>query len=153
MTGLNCEKIAFFSLLCPSLADWSRQASIKPKKNYESKHTDVPSWSGSSAVLQLQSARRYDDRAADRACLRQITAHPQDTEPSHAFSESWEPRRRCQNIPATGRTRAFAGHVQRCSDCSVLMADMFNDGRSGEGPLAPQQDKWGDMIAAVKRCW
>lgn len=78
-------KIAFFPLLCPSLADWSRQASIKPKKNYESKHTDVPSWSGSSALLQLQSARRYDDRAADRACLRQITAHPQDTQPSHAF--------------------------------------------------------------------
>lgn len=69
-------KIAIFCL-CPSLADWSRQAPIKVKKNYESKHTDVPSWLGSTALLQLQSAHRYDDRAGDRVCLRQITVHPQ----------------------------------------------------------------------------
>lgn len=69
-------KIAIF--LCPSLADWSRQASLyKGKKNYESKHTDVPSWFGYTAPLQLQSARRYDDRAGDVACLGQITVHPQ----------------------------------------------------------------------------
>lgn len=51
------------------------------------------------------------------------------------FPKAGSPAGAAKTSPATGRTRAFAGH------CSVLMADMFSDGRSGEGPLAPQQDK------------
>lgn len=49
----------------------------KAKANYESKHTDVPSWFGYTALLQLQSTHRYDDRAGDLSCLGQITVHPQ----------------------------------------------------------------------------
>lgn len=49
----------------------------KATENYESKHTDVPSWFGYTALLELQSAHRYDDRASNLSCPGQITVHPQ----------------------------------------------------------------------------
>lgn len=46
------------------------------------------------------------------------------------------------------QARAFTGHIQ----CS-LTADMNNDGCLGRGPLAPQEDKCGDMIIASRLWW
>lgn len=69
------------------------------------KHTDVPSWSGSTALLQLQSTRRCDDRAGDGTRSRLMTAHPPILEYSKPLlklsSRCWCYR----NIPSTGRPR------------------------------------------------
>lgn len=50
-----------------------------------SKHTDVPSWLGSTALLQLQSTRRSDDRAGDGTSSRLMTALPHILEHSMPF--------------------------------------------------------------------
>lgn len=49
------------------------------------KHTDVPSWLGSTALLQLQSTHRCDDRAGDGTRSRLMTADPQILERSMPF--------------------------------------------------------------------
>lgn len=57
---------------------------------------------GSSVLLQLQSTRRYDDRATASARPGQIAAHPQIL--SRCVPFSVECRHCWQNIPATGRS-------------------------------------------------
>lgn len=74
-----------------------------------SKHTDVPSWSGSPALAQLQSRQMYDDRVGDGARSRPMEAHPQILERSVPFCSSqarlmlrlcWEITAACLSIEA-----------------------------------------------------
>lgn len=94
---------------------------------------------GSSALLQLQSTRRYDDRATAGACQRQIAAHPQILSRCVPFCVE---RRRCwQNIPASGRSH---GVGRSLSACMFSTAGMFNDMVPAEDPSASTQ-WWGTM--------
>ena len=62
MTSSFWEIVIF---LCPSLSDWSRQASIKAERIMKVNIQMFLPGFRYTAALQLQSAHRYDDRAGD----------------------------------------------------------------------------------------
>lgn len=104
----------------------------KGKENYESKHTDVLSWFGYTAVLQLQSAHRYDDRAGDLSCLGANYSTSPDTRcmpfkaPSPAgaakTSQPWEEL--CRTVPgqgpADGGSRWSRSRVPSSKSCQSM---------------------------------
>ena len=130
------RKIAIF--LCPSLARLIQAGLYKGKKNYESKHTDVPSWlrvHWTAAITERAGMMIGPETSLARGKLQYI---PRYTEALHAFqgSEShwrWLPKHPShEGEVADGSRSGTSGRGRllvtfKAAWLRVVTADEFNE--------------------------